>query len=274
MVESPVSHLMGRDRIRPDISSTNLPELLEYFMSLTRLRISSKLSYLPLLAGFLVILGTAGVNQAQAQPRVDLSETAHDFGQVREDMTLVHNFTIKNFGDQDLKVLDVDPDCACTVAHYDRVIPPGGTGKITLQIQPFSVVHAFTKKTYVRFNAPDFSSVTLRLTGNAQKSIEIEPSHIVRFRGAPGTNLTAEVRLTSNLPFPWEITRVENFSPDKFDVHLKTDRPGKVYTLEVRNKTLDEGHYVGMVQLFTNVVHKPKIVIRVIADLYPETVRP
>jgi hypothetical protein len=42
----------------------------------------------------------------------------------------------------------------------------------------------------------------------------------------------------------------------------------------VKNKSLDEGHYVGLIELFTNVVHKPKIIIRVIADLYPDTVRP
>jgi hypothetical protein len=231
-------------------------------------------SWLPLLVGVLLLLGVAGVSTAQAEPRAEVAETTHDFGQVREDMTLVHDFVVKNPGDQNLQVLEVDPDCACTVAKYDRVIPPGGAGKISLQIQPFSVVHAFKKKTYVRFNAPDLSSVTLVVTGNAQKSIEIEPSHIVRFRGPPKDNLTAQVKLTSNLPFPWEITKWQDSIPDKIDVKLKTERPGKVYVLEVRNKSLDEGHYVGMIELFTNVVHKPKIIIRVIADLYPDTVRP
>jgi hypothetical protein len=231
-------------------------------------------SWLPLLVGILLLLGAAGVTGAHADPQAEVAETSCDFGQVREDMTLVHDFIVRNPGDQNLQVLDVDPDCACTVAKYDRVIPPGGIGKITLQIQPFSVVHAFKKKTYVRFNAPDLSSVNLVVTGNAQKSIEIEPSHIVRFRGAPKNDLTAQVKLTSNLPFPWEITKVQNFQPDKFDATLKTERPGKVYILEVRNKSLDQGHYVGMIELFTNVVHKPKIIIRVIADLYPDTVRP
>jgi hypothetical protein len=229
---------------------------------------------LTVLVGLLVLLGPAGVTSAHADPKAEVAETSHDFGQVREDMTLVHDFVVKNPGDQNLQILDVDPDCACTVAKYDRVIPPGGIGKITLQIQPFSVVHAFKKKTYVRFNAPDLSSVTLVVTGNAQKSIEIDPSHIVRFRGAPKSDLTAQVKLTSNLPFPWEITKVQNFQPDKFDATLKTERPGKVYVLEVRNKSLDEGHYVGLIELFTNVVHKPKIIIRVIADLYPESFRP
>jgi hypothetical protein len=243
-------------------------------MSLKKLLFFCKSSWLFLLAGLLLLQGLAVVASAQAEPRAEVSETSHDFGQVREDMTLVHDFVVKNTGDQDLQILMVDPDCACTVAKYDKVIPPGGTGKITLQIQPFSVVHGFKKKTYVRFNSSDPSSVNLVLTGNAQKSIEIEPSHIVRFRGTPKDDLTAQVKLTSYLPFPWEITKVENFQPDKFNATLKTEKPGKVYVLEVRNKSLEEGHYAGMVQLSTNVVHKPKIIIRVIADFYPESVRP
>jgi len=225
-----------------------------------------KFCWLPLGVAFLV-LGPAGVFQAQAQPRAELSETTHDFGQVREDMSLVYTFAVKNSGSEDLRVLDVDPDCACTVANYDRVIPPGGAGKISLEIKPFSVVHAFKKKTQVRFNAPDQPGVTLVLSGNAQKSIEIEPSHVVRFRGNPRDTITAQVRLVSNLPFPWEITRMQNSLPDKIDATLKTERPGKVYVVELKNKCQDQGHYVGLIELFTNVVHKPKIYLRVIADL-------
>lgn len=242
-------------------------------MSRTKLRVSPKSYWLPLVVAFLV-LGLAGVFPAQAQPKAELSETSHDFGQVREDMTLTHIFMVKNTGTENLQILDVDPDCACTVANYDKVIPPGGTGNISLEIKPFSVVHAFKKKTYVRFNAPDQSSVNLVLTGNAQKSIEIEPSHIIRFRGDYRDTLTAEVKLTSYMTFPWEITRMQNSIPDKIDVNLKAEKPGKVYVLEVKNKCHDQGHYIGMIELFTNVVHKPKIIIRVIADLAPETVAP
>jgi hypothetical protein len=243
-------------------------------MPLKKLGFFCKSSWLPLFVGLLMLQGLAVVTSAQAEPRAEVSETSHDFGQVREDMTLVHDFVIKNTGDQDLQILLVDPDCACTVAKYDKVIPPGGTGKVTLQIQPFSVLHGFKKKTYVRFNSSDPSSVNLVLTGNAQKSIAIEPSHIIRFRGTPKDDLTGQIKLTSSLPFPMEITKVENFQPDKFEATLKTEKPGKVYVLEVRNKYLEDGHYAGMIQLFTNVVHKPKIVIRVIADFYPEAVRP
>ena len=56
---------------------------------------------------------------------------------------------IKNEGDAPLRVEDVDPDCACTVADYDRVIPPGGQGEITLTIKPYSVMRDFLKQTKV-----------------------------------------------------------------------------------------------------------------------------
>jgi hypothetical protein len=243
-------------------------------MPLKKIRFFCRLSWFFLLAMLLLLQGLALVSDAQAEPKAEVPETSHDFGQVREDMTLVHDFAVKNTGNENLQILLVDPDCACTVAKYDKVIPPGGTGKVTLQIQPFSVVHAFKKKTYVRFNSPDPSSVTLVVTGNAQKSIDIQPSHIVRFRGAPKDDLTAQIKLTSHLPFPWEITKIKNSQPDKYDATLKTEKPGKEYVLEVKNKSLEEGHYAGMIQLSTNVVHKPKIIIRVIADFYPEAVRP
>jgi Protein of unknown function (DUF1573) len=243
-------------------------------MPLSDLIFSSKSYWLPLVVGFLVLLGPAGVFHAQADPRADIGETVYDFGQVREDMALTHTFVVRNSGDQNLQILEVDPDCVCTVATYDRVIPPGGTAKISFEIKPFSVVHAFKKKDFVRFNAPSQPSVILVLKGKAQKIIEIEPSHIIRFRGSPRDNLTAQVRLTSNLPSPWEITKFQNSIPDKIDVALKTERPGKVYVIEVKNKSQDQGHYVGMIELFTNVVQKPKIVMRVIADLYLDSPGP
>ncbi len=163
------------------------------------------------------------------------------------------------------------PDCLCTVANYDRVIPPGGEGKINLEIKPFSVVHAFRKKTVVRFNDPDRRAVTLVMQGQAQKSIEINPSHIVRLMGAPGENHTARVRLISHMPFPWEITKLFNSIPEKIDVSLKTEKPGKEYVIEVKNKSAAQERYAGRIEVFTNAVHKPKIVLRVIADLQSDS---
>lgn len=230
-----------------------------------------KVRFVLLLTSSLLILLAPGYFPAQAQPRAEIPVTVHDFGQVREDMALGHSFVIKNMGDRDLKILEVDPDCACTVADYDRVIPPGSEGKVHLELKPFSVVHKFKKKTYIRFNDPAQRSVNLVLQGEAAKSIEILPSHIVRFRGAPEAEHATQVRFISYMPFPWKITKFRNHIPDKVDVTLKTEKPGKIYVMDIINKYQEQGRYIGKIEVFTNAVHKPKIVMRVIADLYPDS---
>jgi len=218
-----------------------------------------------------MLLGPLGVSSAQAQPRAEIPVTVHDFGQVREDQSLSHTFVIRNTGDKSLKILDVDPDCACTVVDYDRVIPPGGEGTVKLGIKPFSVVHPFKKKTGVRTNDPSRRWVNFVLKGVAQRIIEIKPSHVVRLRGDPSEDLAAKVRFISNLPFPWEITKFENKIPDKVEVTLKMEKPGKIYVMEVKNKYREQGRYKGKIYVYTNAIKKPKIVMRVIADLYSES---
>lgn len=219
----------------------------------------------------LIILLSAAYFPAQAQPRAEVPVTVHDFGQVLENVALGYDFVIRNVGDRDLKILEVDPDCACTVADYDRVIPPGSEGKIRLELEPFSVVDSFKKVTAIRFNDPARPKVSLVLQGKAARIIDILPSHVVRFRGAPEANHSAQVRFISNLPFPWQITKFQNHLPDKIDVTLKTEKPGKIYIIDITNKYQRQGRYVGKIDVFTNAIDKPKIVLRVIADLYPDS---
>ena len=88
------------------------------------------------LAGWLLL----GPGSAAAGPRVEIPAPSHDFGQVLEDQELTHTFVIRNAGDAPLQITSLDPDCACTAAAYDRRIPPGGQGRITLTIAPYSVI--------------------------------------------------------------------------------------------------------------------------------------
>jgi hypothetical protein len=251
------------------------PKSLQLPMTSKNLAFRGTFSGVALILLFLLLLTQAGVSPVQAQPRVEAPVTVHDFGKVREDMALNHTFTVRNTGDQDLKILEVDPDCACTVPNYDRVIAPGQEGKINLELKPFSVVDAFKKVTTIRFNDPRQRSVKLIVQGEAAKSLEILPSHIIRLRGAPEDRPTAQVRFVSHLPFPWEITKFHTSIPEKIEVSLKTATPGKEYVMEVKNKSTAQERYVGKIEVFTNAADKPKIVLRVIADLYPDSgVRP
>jgi hypothetical protein len=212
--------------------------------------------------------GVLPIPSAAAAPRADVPATAFDFGKITEDRPLTHTFVVKNTGAAPLQIEDVDPDCACTVPQYDKTIPPGGQGGITLTIKPFSVIHKFKKETKVRLNDPDQPRLVLTMTGVAQPFVEITPSHIVRLRGVPGDNIQGQVRFTSHLAGPLKITEFRTNIPDKIEVTLKAEVPDKVYVLEVRPKGQVSGTFAGVIELFTNSKERPRLIVRVFGEIY------
>jgi len=216
----------------------------------------------------LALLLSALAPGAAAAPQTTLLETQHDFGEVFEDRQLSHTFVIKNSGDAPLEILKVDPDCACTVPRYDRTIPPRGQGEVTLTIKPYSVVRQFRKETRIFTNDREQAEFSLVLTGTAKPFIEIQPSHIIRLRGAPGDNLQGQVRFTSHLPGPFKITDYRTNIPDKIEVNLKAVEPDRVYVLEVKNKSQNSGPYAGLVELTTTSKERPRLIVRVFGEIY------
>jgi Protein of unknown function (DUF1573) len=205
---------------------------------------------------------------AGTEPRATIKETTFDFGKIFEDRALTHTFLVENTGAAPLRIEDVDPDCACTVASYDKTIPPGKEGAITLTIKPFSVIHQFKKEAKVTLNDPERHVVQLVMMGVALPFIEIQPSHIVRLKGKPGEDIMSQVHFISHMPTPWKITEYRTSIPDKIDVTLKPEIPDKEYVLEVHNKSLEAGTYAGIVELFTTSKERPRLIVRVFGDLY------
>jgi hypothetical protein len=203
-----------------------------------------------------------------AQPKAVIPQTTHDFGEALQDKEFSHTFIVKNAGKAPLKILEVDPDCACTVPSYDREIAPGKEGKITLKLKPFSVVKKFTKKTKIRFNDPDNPMSVLVVTGYAKPIIEIIPSHIVRFRGGLNEEHQADIRFISHMAEPWEIKAYQTNLQEKIEVSIKAEEPGKVYVVRVKNKQKEPGHYAGKIYLTTTSEKRPRLLVRVFADLF------
>lgn len=204
---------------------------------------------------------------ADRAPKLVLSADRFDFGQVFEDRKLTHTFQLQNTGDAPLKILKVDPDCACTVPEYDQTIPPGRDGSITLSLKPYSVLHQFRKETKIWTNDPERSEFSLVLTGKARPFIEIQPSHIVRLRGAQGDNLQGRVTFVSHLPGPFQIKNFRTNIPDKIEVNLKAVQPDREYVLEVKNKARTPGPYAGLIELYTTSKERPRLIVRVFGDI-------
>jgi hypothetical protein len=205
---------------------------------------------------------------AAGPAKIVCKEVVHDFGTVYEDVKLTYTFEVQNAGGETLEILDVDPDCECTVPSYDRRIPPGGQGKITLTIKPYSVLRKFRKETKIKVNDPDRPEVTLVLQGTALPFIEIQPSHVIRFRGRPDQDLGGKVRFISHLPGAWEIKEYRTDIPDKIEVAIRPEVPGKIYVVEVKNKYKEAGNYKGMIELFTTSKERPRLIMRIMGEIY------
>ena len=215
----------------------------------------------------LLLLGAPLAAAATIGPKAQVPETTFDFGKIFEDRELTHTFVIKNIGDALLEIKNIDSDCACTAADSDRRIPPGGQGLIKLTIAPYSVMRKFAKKTKVFFNDPDQREVVLTMKGEAKPFIEIQPSHVIRFRGKPGEELRDQVRFISHLPGHWEIKEFKTNIPQFIDVTIKAEEPGRIYVVEVRNKRQEPGTYAGVIELSTTAEKRPRMIMRVFAEL-------
>jgi hypothetical protein len=201
-------------------------------------------------------------------PQASIGQTTFDFGKIFENQPLTHTFVVKNTGTAPLVIEYVDPDCACTVANYDKTIPPGGQGSITLTIKPYSVIHQFKKDAKVTLNDPEHHTMNLSLIGVALPFIEIQPSYIVRLEGAPGDPVQKEVRFISHLPGPWKITGYSTTIPAKIEINLKPEVPNQVYDLYVRNVCQQAGRYAGVIYLYTTSKERPRLIVRVFGALY------
>lgn len=229
------------------------------------------------------LAGGVGPGRVQAQgkaPRAEIDQTTFDFGEGYQGRTLTHTFIIKNTGKARLKIKNVDPDCACTSPHYDEVIGAGKEGQITLTIAPFAALGHFLKRTTVSLNDPEAREVVLVLKGNNKPFVEFQPGHIVRFTGKAGQELKEQLKVISHLKTPWEIKEVRltmwevkegarTKLPDMVQVKLSAAEAGQVYVLDAVCKAPKPGQYVGMIELFTSLKQRPRLVVRVFADIQP-----
>ena len=77
-----------------------------------------------------------------------------DFGIIKKDEKVDLEFVIKNIGDGDLRIMDVDPSCGCTAAQWpkDKDIEPGNFESITITFDSKGRDIGHQKKTVTLFS--------------------------------------------------------------------------------------------------------------------------
>lgn len=114
---------------------------------------------------------------AAAAPRVVVEAPIKNFEVVAKGDVLKHTFTVKNEGDETLKITDVRPACGCTVAKFDESIEPGATGSIHVDLETLSFEGPIAKSIAAYTNDAESPRIELVVKAMVRPYIGVEPGY-------------------------------------------------------------------------------------------------
>ena len=96
------------------------------------------------------------VPPAASGPRIAVDPPSFDFGKTLPEKAVTREFSIRNFGDQDLVIENVSTSCGCTVAETltKKVVKPGGSQPLRVTLTTPAGPGQITKSVMVRSNDP------------------------------------------------------------------------------------------------------------------------
>jgi len=154
------------------------------------------------------------------------------------------------------------------VARFDRSIPPGGEGTITLEVNTKGYGGDFHKTARVVSNDPKTPGFTIGMKGKVWTPVQLDPRY-ANLTGVLGEKIQKVLRLTAAKEKPLVVKLASVSIPEKVGVELKEIEQGRTWELRVDNKTNQETRYAGLVKLTTNYSERPEIVIRIVGHVRP-----
>lgn len=146
---------------------------------------------------------TARTAPAGPVPVIQVDQKVADMGVVAKGEKVKAVFVVKNAGDAPLEITQVRPTCGCTVASFDRTIPPGGVGSVVAEVDTSAFNGPISKAVLVFSNDPQNGQLNLAVKVEVRAFIEVLPRSLLRFNVLQGEPATEKVTLVSaeNLTF-------------------------------------------------------------------------
>ncbi|HSM51359.1 MAG TPA: DUF1573 domain-containing protein [Thermoanaerobaculia bacterium] len=98
-------------------------------------------------------------------------------GPVAKGDRLSTDFVIRNEGDAELVLLEVNPACGCTVAKFDARIPPGGSGKVHAELDTTGFLGPIAKGITVLTNDPANPRLQLTIQAQIEARLRAHPGY-------------------------------------------------------------------------------------------------
>jgi Protein of unknown function (DUF1573) len=113
--------------------------------------------------------GEAKPAEAGKGARISIDPESFDFGQALPQKTLTKEFTVRNFGTEDLVIERVSTTCGCTVADgYSKTVKPGETTTLRVRLETRNSVGRLERKVVVKSNDAEKAMAEVTVTATVQ----------------------------------------------------------------------------------------------------------
>ncbi len=149
------------------------------------------------------------------------------------------------------------------MAHFDRAIPPGGEGEITLKIDTKGYEGKIRKKAKVYTNDPRNKFEVLRIEAFVKAVISLSPKH-VSLKGMADRKITktVTVRAEQDKPLKLEPSHFNLTGKVKvIDYRIEEVEAGREFRIHFTSIPGNVGIYRGFLKLKTNYPERPEIKI-------------
>ena len=148
------------------------------------------------------------------------------------------------------------------MASFDRAIPPGGEGKITLSVRTKGYEGAKRWSAVVYTNDPIMKTVNLRVKALVKVPIHISPRY-VNLYGKEGQSVTRVIEIRAGLNKPLTLTPSQFNLEGKLTYVLEEIEKGRRFKIRFTVIPGPPQTYHGFLKLKTNYPEKPVISIRI-----------
>jgi hypothetical protein len=146
------------------------------------------------------------------------------------------------------------------VAYYDRSIPPGGEGKITLTINTRGYEGKIRKAARIYTNDPKLPHDTLVFDALVKTPIMLS-ERVVFFQGTTQETITKSIDIKGELNKPLKLEPLDYTLDKKVKFSIEEVTKGKHYRVTFTSIPNAGNYYQGLLKLRTSYPEKPELVI-------------
>ena len=200
-----------------------------------------------------------GATALAGGPRATVKENEYDFGLVPRGASVLHVFTIKNEGTEDLVIENVELMERFTTVRVLKAIPPGREGKITVTFETTRFAGEFRTGVILSTNDPENPRVVFVMKGRVSDPIDVLPYSAVFLTSFRGETAERSLYIVNNDVEPLLIKEVRP-EGKSFHAELQTIRENMEYRLTVRsNPDAAPGKHKEIIWLSTNSEKIPRL---------------